>query len=249
MLISVVIPAHNVAPFIGQTLASVISQTLPDWEALVVDDGSTDETWDVVQRISRLDNRIRPFRLDRNSGATVARNTAIGLARGEMLAFLDGDDWWPVTKLETQLAFMDRLGCAFSFGPYECMSEDGLKTIKRIDATAPTAVDYPGMLRKVATLGCSTVMLDRRQLPDIRFPPIRQGQDYALWLGILKRGVVAYRMDGVTAYYRLRKGSLSRNKFRKAMRQWEIYRKHEALGFIESCECFGKYAWRAIVRR
>jgi teichuronic acid biosynthesis glycosyltransferase TuaG len=220
-----------------------------DWEALVVDDGSTDDTWEVVERYSRLDNRVRAFRLDHNSGATVARNTAIRFAKGELLAFLDGDDWWPVTKLEEQVSFMEREGCAFSFGPYECRSEDGSEKIKRIDLTAPKIVDYRGMLRKVATLGCSTVMLDVRQLSEIQFPPIKQGQDYALWLSILKSGVVAHRMESVIGYYRVRKGSLSRNKLRKARRQWEIYREHEGLGFLESCACFGNYAWRALLRR
>lgn len=248
-LVSIIVPAYNISGCIAGAITSLIVQTMEHWEAIIIDDASSDGTWAVIQEFAEKDSRIRCLRNPSNLGAAKSRNIAIRQARGRYLAFLDGDDWWPADRLEIQLKHMREASARFVFGPYQCVSEDGLKRGRIIDARAPREVDYRAMLEKAATLGCSTVLLDRKFVGDVRLPDIPQGQDYALWLSILRHGEVASRVDKVCAYYRVRKGSLSRNKFRKAFRQWQIYREFEGLTLPVASTLLCKYAWRAVFRR
>jgi teichuronic acid biosynthesis glycosyltransferase TuaG len=248
-LVSVIIPAFNIQSCIADAIESVISQTVENWEAIIIDDASSDATWDVIRKFAESERRIRCLRNASNLGAAKTRNLAITYACGRYLAFLDGDDSWPTDRLEVQLNFMQENHARFVFGPFQCVSEDGLTRGKIIDSQAPRSVDYRAMLEKAATLGCSTVLLDRKYVGEVCLPSIPQGQDYALWLSILRQGIIAYRVDAVCAYYRVRRGSLSRNKLRKAYRQWEIYRRLEGLSLHEATILICKYAWRAVFRR
>jgi len=165
------------------------------------------------------------------------------------LAFIDSDDLWLPSKLENQLSFMVGNDVDFSFTAYELINEDGLKFGKIVDSHLNSPVYYEDMLRKKATLGCSTVMLRKSAFNDLSMPLIRTGQDYALWLKLLKAGGGAHVLNSVLTQYRILPDSISRNKFKKAKRQWEIYRKIENLGLLKSLECFFFYAWRAVFRK
>jgi len=247
-LTTVVVSAFNLAQYLPAALESLLAQTHRHWEAIVVDDASTDRTWEVIRRFNEHDERIRGIRNADNLGAAETRNRALAEAAGRYVAFLDGDDIWERTKLERQLQLMRDTDARFVFGPYGCINEAGRQFRTVIDKRSPPSVGYKDMLAKKATLGCSTVLLDRAHLGEIRMPNIAQGQDYALWLKLLKRGISAHRLNDVCAYYRIRKQSISRNKIRKAKRQWEIYRKHEQLGLDASMIYFAQYAWRALFR-
>jgi len=183
-----------------------------------------------------------------NAGAAVTRNRAISSATGKYLAFLDADDLWENQKLEEHLKFMEEIGCSMSFTPYRIMTKDGRDSGREIDTHAPTSVDYQAMLKKEATMGCSTVILNRELLPKIEMPNLRTGQDYALWLSLLRRGAVSVKFPKPLTRYRITPGSISRNKLRKASRQWQIYRDFEGLGVFRSSWYFVNYAVRAIVR-
>jgi teichuronic acid biosynthesis glycosyltransferase TuaG len=247
--VSIVVAAFELERYLPQALESIISQTYGDWEAIVVDDGSKDRTWDVILSFARRDRRFQGLRNQTNTGAAATRNRAIGAARGRYVAFLDGDDIWESSKLERQLQTMKDKGAAFVFGPYQRINEGGSSIGAVIDFRAPLLLSYEDMLAKKATLGCSTVILDTTKLTGIRMPDIPQGQDYGLWLKLLRQGVSAHRTEDVCAYYRIRPGSISRNKLRKAKRQWEIYREHECLSLLTASQCFMQYAWHALFRR
>jgi teichuronic acid biosynthesis glycosyltransferase TuaG len=225
-----------------------LSQTHTEIEVLVIDDASTDGTADLVKQIVSNDNRVRILSLCVNKGPGAARNRGIEAAQGRFVAFLDADDIWEPDKLALQLEFMRANRLGFSYTPYALIAENGAWLGKYVDIHAQDRVTYSDMLRKRSTLGCSTVLLDRNITGPLRLPDFRSGQDYCLWLSILKTGVDAFCLREPLTRYRIVSGSVSRNKLKKARRQWEIYRKHENLPLVPSTWYFCNYAWRALLR-
>ena len=249
MKISIITPAYNAQNFIASTYESIKSQSHSNWEWLVTDDCSTDDTVKILNDLAKVDNRISVYSNKYNSGAAVSRNNSISQASGTFIAFLDSDDLWYSGKLEKQVAFMENNNIDFCFTAYELVSETGELLGKRVDTKLKMPVNYEDMLCKKATLGCSTVMLRRRSFNDISMPLIRTGQDYGLWLKLLKLGGHATPLLEVLTQYRILPNSISRNKFKKAKRQWQIYRKIERLSLIKSLKCFLFYAWRAVFKK
>lgn len=247
-LVSIVTPSFNSSKYIEQTIQSVLSQTYENWELIIVDDCSTDNSVEVISAFTVNNSKIKLVELQSNSGAAEARNKAIGLAKGEFIAFLDSDDIWKPNKLEQQLSFMGN-EVDFSFTAYELIDEFGKKLNQQVDNNQTGSFDYQDMLKKKATLGCSTVVLRRSGFSDISMPLLRTGQDYALWLKLLKTGKNAYVFNQIMGQYRILPNSISRNKFKKALRQWQIYRQVEGLPIFKSAICFCFYAWRAIFRK
>jgi teichuronic acid biosynthesis glycosyltransferase TuaG len=249
-LVSVIMPAYNSERYIGESITSVLKQSYRKLELLVTDDCSSDGTRRCVEELARFDRRVRYFRLNENSGAAVARNNSLKRARGRYIAFLDADDVWLENKLELQLAFMKEQDSAFSFTGYSTYHGDGRFGEKIIDSGTPDIIAHGDLLKKSCTVGCSTVMLDRTKLPTVEMVNIRTGQDYALWLMLLRKsGHVAHNYKKRLTGYRVLEGSISRNKFKKAKRQWQIYRAIEGVGFFSSLYCMFHYVRNAVFRR
>ncbi|HGE6932936.1 TPA: glycosyltransferase family 2 protein [Enterobacter cloacae] len=249
-LISIIMPSFNSSGTISETLDSVIKQSYLNWELLITDDCSTDNTVSIIKEYASRDSRIKIYSNLINSGAAVSRNNSIENANGDFLAFLDSDDLWLPHKLSKQHSFMKNNNLDFSFTAYELIDGSGLKIGKTVDLQGDElSFDYFDMLRKKATLGCSTVMLRKSAFKDCKMPLIRTGQDYALWLKLLKQGKRAYLLNKVLTQYRVLPNSISRNKFKKCKRQWQIYRDFENLNMYQSSVSFVHYAWRAIFRR
>lgn len=247
-MISIITPTYNSSKFIKHTYQSILVQTINDWEWLVTDDCSTDNTWHILWDLAKNDPRLKIMKNEVNSGAAVTRNKCLSRATGEFLAFIDADDTWVPEKIEKQVNYMERNNINFSFTAYELINENGKSLKKYIDINNTGEFSYDDMLRKKATLGCSTVMLRGNTFSDLTMPHIRTGQDYAFWLKLLKNGEKAYLLNEPLTKYRIVSNSISRNKFRKAMRQWQIYRNLEKLSLIETLECFFYYAIRAVFR-
>ncbi|PTN38079.1 glycosyltransferase family 2 protein [Desulfonatronum sp. SC1] len=248
-LISIITPTFNSAAFMAQTAASVRSQTHQDWEWLITDDFSQDGTWAKLQALCASDNRIKAVRNDANKGPAFSRNCSMDRAKGQYFAFLDADDVWLPSKLEAHLDFMTSGNIPFSFTAFEIIDQHGQSTGKIVDGKSQIPFNYKDMLRKKATMGCSTVMIERSLISESRMPELRTGQDYAFWLALLRTGVPATCLPIALTKYRIVPGSISRNKIGKARRQWQIYRELEKLGFLESATCFSSYAWRAVFRK
>jgi len=246
--VSIITPAYNAETFIEELYFCLLKQTYSNWEWLVTDDCSTDKTYDILLRLSLQDPRVKPQKNSVNSGAAVTRNNSLARASGDFIAFIDSDDIWHSKKLELQLKFMGD-DIKFSFTAYKIISEDGIDSGQTVDTHHISPVTYVDMLKKKATLGCSTVILRRNVIDDLTMPLLRTGQDYALWLKILKTGVKAHALTEVLTEYRIVAGSISRNKFKKARRQWQIYREVECLSILNAAYCFCFYAWRAVFRK
>jgi len=247
-MISIITATFNSINEIEATYNSINQQGFNDWEWLITDDCSGDNTYEVLKAIAVKDSRVKIFKNTINSGAAVSRNNSISHANGNFVAFIDSDDLWLPNKLEKQLVFMgDNID--FSFTAYDLVDEKGDALNQTVDANQSGTFSYEDMLKKKATLGCSTVMLRRCAFKDINMPLLRTGQDYATWLKLLKTGVNAHLFNEVLTRYRIMPNSISRNKFKKAIRQWQIYRQTEKLNFFDSFVNFGFYAWRAVFRK
>lgn len=246
--VSIITPVYNCAAYLEETAATVLGQTCQDWEWLITDDCSRDGSWDLVQELCRRDPRVKAVRQPENLGAAAARNRSLDRARGRYVAFLDADDAWLPEKLERHLAFVRARGAGMSFTAYEIVDQFGQTLGKVVDGRASREVVYEDMLRKRATMGCSTVIVRRDVMGGLRMPDLRTGQDYAFWLMLLKQGGPAVGLPVPLTRYRVRPGSISRNKLGKARRQWQIYRECEGMGLAKSVRCFGQYAWRAVFR-
>lgn len=230
-LVSVIIPTYNCGAFIGKTIESVQAQTYTDWEMVIVDDCSADNTREVVERYAEKDHRIHYHILPENSGAAVARTKAMQLANGNFMAFLDSDDLWMPDKLQRQLDFMQKNNYAFTCTAYEQIDEDGNllnKTVKTVEKT-----NYNRLLLD-CPVGNSTVMYNVDAIGKFEVPNIRKRNDDALWLAMLKKEQYIYGMPDVLMQYRIRKNSISSNKLQLIKYHWILYREIEHLNVFRS---------------
>ena len=230
-LVSIITPTYNCAKFISKTIDSVIAQTYSNWEMIIVDDRSDDNTKEIVEEYMQKDARIKYRLLEVNSGAAVARTTAMQMANGTYMAFLDSDDIWFPDKLEKQIAWMEQNGYAFSCTAYEQIDEEDNpigKTIKTIKKT-----DYNRLLLD-CPVGNSSVMYNVDVMGKFEVPNIRKRNDDALWLQMLKKEKYIWGMTDVLMKYRVRKNSISSNKFKVIKYHWILYRKIEHLSVFRS---------------
>lgn len=246
--VSIITPAWNNERYIQETIRSVQAQTYENWEMLVVDDGSSDRTFELASRAACADPRIKVIRQKVNGGAAKARNRALQESTGRFIAYLDADDLWTPDKLAAQVTFMKANECGFSCASYEVLAEDGTPKHKYVYMLPQ--LDYAGFLTHnlLQTVGImvDTHLVDRKYLV---MPDIRRRQDAATWLQILKAGYDCYGMQEVLCGYRRAKGSLSSNKWKAVQNVWTLYRKVERLPLGFSCRCFVRYAVLAIWKR
>ncbi|CAG9621421.1 glycosyltransferase family 2 protein [Sutcliffiella rhizosphaerae] len=245
-LVSIVTPVYNAEKHIQSCIDSILSQTYGNWELFLVDDCSSDKSLSLIKQYEEEYHQINVIQLKENSGAAVARNTAIEAASGKYIAFLDSDDLWVPTKLEKQVNFMEEQDIAFSFTKYSIIDESGNDLGKVVNI--PDNIDYEGYLKNTI-IGCLTVMLNIEKIGKMKMPLIRTRQDFAFWLSILKKGHIAYGIQEPLAKYRYVEGSISSNKFKTAKRNWYVYRQIERLSFFKSLWCFVNYAYNGVRKR
>ncbi|RRV17558.1 glycosyltransferase family 2 protein [Pseudomonas saudiphocaensis] len=244
VLVSILTPSYNAEKYLAHTLESVIAQTFQAWELLVVDDCSPDNSNALIESYVAKDSRIKLVRLTENSGAAVARNKAIELARGRYIAFLDSDDRWLPSKLEKQIRFMQDNDVAFSYTAYE--KRDGQGNACGV-VGVPSRVSYTDLL-KVCSIGCLTAMYDTAKLGKVYMPLIRKRQDLGLWLRILKQIPYAYGVNEVLAQYQVRSDSISADKRVAAKYTWRLYRDIEKLCLVRAGYYFSHYAFNGFLR-
>ena len=247
-LVSIVIPVYNSEKFIKETIQTVEEQTYQNWELLLVNDCSTDNSENIIKYYEEKDKRIRLINLERNSGAAVARNRGIDEAKGKYIAFLDSDDLWDKQKLEKQIKFMQDNDYEFTFTSYEFAEENGKGTGKVVNV--PIKINYKQALKNT-TIWTSTVIFDVEKLGKdlINMPNVRRGQDTATWWKVLKTGVTAYGLNENLSLYRRSNNTLSSNKIKALKRTWNLYRNVENLSFFASLYNFCWYCFNAIKRR
>lgn len=244
-LISIVVPVYNAHAYIEDTIKTVLEQTYGNWELLLVDDCSSDNSQVIMQKYRN--DRIKILEQPVNQGAARARNRGIEEARGRYIAFLDADDKWDKNKLEKEVAFMQKMKAAFVFTSYEFADEYGVGNGKI--AHVPRTLVYKNALKNTIIF-TTTVMFDMTKISKelIRMPEVKS-EDTATWWKILREGYTAYGLDEVLAFYRRPIRSLSSNKLEAVKRIWNLYRKVEKLSFLYSAYNFIHYAVRTTLRR
>ena len=210
-LVSVIMPSWNTGKFIAESIQSVIDQTYENWELIIVDDCSTDNTDEVVAKFT--DKRIRYFKNEKNSGAALSRNRVLREARGEWIAFLDSDDLWNPDKLEHQINFMNKHGYTLSYTEYEKIDEESKPL--QIYVSGPEKVNKHKMYN-YDYIGQLTMMYSAKEFGLIQIKDIKKNNDYAIRLQLYKKSdTCAYLLKENLAKYRVRKVSISHDKFRR----------------------------------
>lgn len=224
-LVSIITPCYNSARFIGETIESIQAQTYTNWELLITDDCSQDNSIEIIKSYIEKDSRIKLFQLEKNSGAGIARNKSIEEAKGRYIAFCDGDDLWDKDKLMKQLEFIETNGYTFTHTYTKVINAEG-------DVVGfnkkPDVVSFKST-RILNYIGTSSVIYDTRDIGKFYMKPIRRRQDWALWLDILKVTKHAYCLNEPISIYRYSPNSLSSNKFKLFKHHIEVYNK--SLGY------------------
>lgn len=229
-LVSIIMPSYNTEKFISETVESVLNQTYSQWELIIVDDCSTDNTDEVVKKYLD-DERIYYLKNDKNSGAAVSRNRALREAKGKWIAFLDSDDLWESDKLEKQLRFMTENNYHFSYTNYAEIDEESKPNGKKI--TGPRRITKHGMYN-YCWMGCLTVMYDAEVVGLIQIADIKKNNDYAMWLKVCHKAD-CYLLDEVLAKYRKRSGSISNHGYLKLIKwHYKLYREAEGKSSVVS---------------
>ncbi len=230
-MVSIITPAYNSENFISDSINSVINQTHKNWEMIIVDDGSLDNTYNIIKEFAVKENRIKLIKHNKNLGPGAARNTAIREAKGNFIAFLDADDLWESHKLTTQLAFMKENNASVSFSSYELIDEQGSNLHKRIQALS--IIKYNKQL-KCNYIGNLTGVYDVTALGKIYMPEIKKRQDWIMWLKAIEKAGEAKGIQESLAKYRIRKESLSSNKIDLLRHNYNVYRKALKFSTVKS---------------
>lgn len=245
-LVSIITPAYKTEKYIAETIESVLAQTYSNWELLIADDCSPDNTATIVQAYASKDSRIKYLKMPNNGGPANARNLSLENAKGKYIAFLDSDDLWEPQKLELQIKFMNENQIAFSYTNYIRMHIDG--TLYTFYNKCPSQMTYKEILKNT-TISTLTVMLDKERITNIKMTPGWGYDDFVLWLNITKKGTTAYGLNRCLARYRIMNNSVSSNKTRALKWVWNIYRDHEGFNIFLSIYYILNFSINAFIKR
>jgi len=245
-VVSIIVPCYNSGRFIRATLEAVRAQTFTDWECIVIDDASSDDSAAIVAAMAAEDPRIVPLRLPENLGAAGARNAGLERVRGDYIAFLDSDDYWVPEKLARQVSYARETDAAMVHSSYRFVDESGHFLPGGVKAS--DRVDLRSYMRNTE-IGMSTSLIDRAKVGAIHFKNIRLCQDTDLWLTLLDRGFVSRGMEDVFVHYRIREGQISGSKIGMAKQVLRLYLGIEQVAFPGRLFYFCCYAANGVLKR
>lgn len=229
--VSVITPVYNVAKVIERTLDSMLMQGYKDLEIVLVDDCSKDNSAEIIAKYCEKYPNIVYHKQEKNGGAAVARNTALNLAKGRYVAFLDSDDQWCEGKLEKQLAFMKEKDAAICCTAMDCIDEEDkpLNSVREVREK----ITYKFLLKNTM-IATSTVLIDRNKTGNFQMPLRRGGQDYATWLMLMRNGTDCWGLNEVLSHYRVMSNSLSSNKWKSIKQVWQIQTHDEGINKVSA---------------
>ena len=243
-MVSIITPAFRAADIVGETIQSVLDQTYTNWEMLIADDCSPDNTRQIIREWCARDDRIKLIELERNGGPAMARNAALERASGRWIAFLDSDDLWLPKKLERSIDHACRNDAVLVFTGFRRISANA-KVLGRYIGV-PSSLSYRQLLGNTA-IATSTVLIDRSRAGNIRMRKTYY-DDFDCWLQILKQGHVALGLNEDLMRYRVMNASVSRNKHHSAKMVWRAYRDLEKLSIPSAAWYFVNYACRSVLK-
>ena len=244
-LIAVIMPAYNAEAYIEEAITSVMNQSVTDWELIVIDDCSQDQTQSIVKAISERDSRVKLLINEKNSGAAVSRNKGLEIFCGEYVALLDSDDYWYPQMLEKMLDRIKATSADIVYCSYEIVDENKNKICN--DFLVPEKTTFKeSIVRSVIT--CSTVMVTGQFAKSHRFPTNMYHEDIALWFEALRNGATACGVTDILAAYRQSANTKSANKLKSACRRWKIYRNHLKMPLLKSMDAMLRYAFYGVLK-
>ncbi len=244
-LVSIITPCYNSADFIVPTIQSVLDQSYQNWELMVIDDCSKDDTCQIVEGFAQRYSNIKLVKLPQNRGVANARNIGLEHTRGKYVAFLDSDDIWLKDKLALQVTYMEDKNLAMTFCAYHRIDEEGKIISAKIEA--PYSVNYRQLLSHNVIIFSTSLTL-RSAIGDLKFKKAGH-EDWIFWLDLFKKSITGYGINDALVWYRIRKGSVSANKLKVIGYTWKILRESEKLGLFESMYLFTKYAFATVWKR
>lgn len=230
-LVSIITSCYNSEKFIRETYDSILNQTHTNWEWIVIDDDSSDNTFSIIKNISLIDSRVYVYKNNQNEGAAYSRNIGIKLAKGDYMTFIDSDDLWYPCFLEKVLQFITNYNYIMVFTSYEIRDESLKKSYGTFHVSQK--INFKQLL-KGSPISCLTAFINIKSFPKFLMPGYSKRQDYGLWLRYLMQIDYAYGLNEVLAVYRKRKKSLSSNKFSVIIYQFLIYYDFLKFNFINS---------------
>jgi glycosyltransferase involved in cell wall biosynthesis len=243
-LVSVIMPAFNCAETIERAVTSVLNQIYSNFELIIINDCSQDNTLQIIRKLSTKDSRILALSTERNEGPASARNTGIRSAKGEFIAFLDADDYWLTNKLSVQIPAMSRERAAISFSSYYHCDISG-RILKQI--RVPATVSKESILYR-CPIGCLTAIYSTKLVGKVYMPIIPNREDYVTWIKVLEKNSVNIGIDEPLACYTVRRGSISSNKLKSSRWQWIVYRHILKLSTPRSIWYFCAYAVNGMLK-
>ncbi|MDO4762889.1 MAG: glycosyltransferase family 2 protein [Flavobacteriaceae bacterium] len=227
--VSIITPSYNSAQYIEETIQSVLNQTFQDWEWLITDDNSQDQTSKIIKKYN--DDRIKLVVLNQNGGAGNARNNALERATGRFITFLDSDDYWHSDFLEKMVSFMKINNIELAYSSYARCNENLEPILK--DFKADKEVNFNNILQ-TCRLSLLSSMYDSQRVGKFFFPTESKREDHVMWLNLLKKISKGLALNETLAKYRMREGSVSRSKRKIIKDQYLVYRKFMNFSVVKS---------------
>lgn len=222
--ISIIMPYYKKSQFIGASINSILNQSFQKFEIIIIDDELSENSFEVLANIKKLDPRIKVFRNKKNLGAGQSRNNAISFSEGEYIAFCDCDDLWKQKKLEKQIKFMQNNSLEFSFTSYEIIDSNNLRIGFR---KAQKNLSFK-QLRNSCDIGLSTVIIKKSVFKNekFRFGKTKTKEDFILWLILSKNGIEISGIEECLSSWRKNTGSLSSSNIQKLIDGYTVYRNY-----------------------
>lgn len=241
--VSIIMPCHNGEKYISAAIESVIAQTYKNWELIIINDKSTDDSVKIINRFKIKDSRIRLVENEKNTGLPVTpRNVGINEAKGRYIAFLDCYDVWLANKLNNQIPLFFDENCAVVFSYYKKMNEN--RDVISEVIVSPEFVTYKKLLNGDC-IGNLTGVYDTQKVGKV-FQHEIHAEDYLMWLEVLKKEFIAKNTNTVEGLYRITSSSISANKFKSALWNWNIYKNELKLPFIKAAYHFTIYCIKGL---
>lgn len=247
-MVSIVIPVYNASKYIKDTIESINKQTYKNYEAIFIDDFSTDNSLEIIKKYQKNNNKIKIIKLKKHRGAPIARNVGIRNAKGRYLSFIDADDILIKNKIEMQVNFIKKNNYEFTYGAFRYMNDKGTRVSKKVEVQKE--LKYGAEALKNMKILTGTVMIDLYKIPKrYCYMPNELNEDIITWWNILKRGHTAYAENEVYVYYRKTKKSKSSKKLKNAICRIKTYKKICGKNIIKLLHYFNCYIFNTMIKR
>ena len=244
-LVAVIIPLYNCKNYVTEAIESVLEQNYNNIEIIVVDDCSTDNSFNIVKELSKKNNIIKCYKMEKNSGVAAVRNFAISKTNAQYIAFLDSDDLWHKNKIEKQLEVFKKSNTPLVFTAINMIDENSkeIKSKRKIK----TVVNYKYLLTHTP-ICTSSVIIDRKRFPNVQMPLRKSAEDYSLWLRVLKTGISAIGIDEVLVSYRKTSSSLTAKKSKELKYFFNVQVEDFSISKVKAAYHTLAYAFHAFIK-